>query len=205
MENPMIFVRIATINDIKYVDEIIQETESSAIARGSGISKRTPESLAQKMRDEKAVIAVTSTGEWVGFAYFETWENDRFISNSGLIVAPKFRKSGVARAIKDRVFKISRRRYPHAKVFSITSGMAIMKMNTQLGFEPVTFAEITHDPNFWEGCKSCVNYDVLEGKKKCNCLCTAMLFDSEKIKQVQEQEFATESYQRYFSKTNLPS
>lgn len=205
MENPMIFVRIATINDIKYVDEIIQETESSAIARGSGISKRTPASLAQKMRDEKAVIAVTSTGEWVGFAYFETWENDRFISNSGLIVAPKFRKSGVARAIKDRVFKISRRRYPQAKVFSITSGMAIMKMNTQLGFEPVTFAEITHDPNFWEGCKSCVNYDVLEGKKKCNCLCTAMLFDPEKIKQVQEQEFATESYQRYFSKTNLPS
>lgn len=205
MENPMIFVRIATINDIKYVDEIIQETASSAIARGSGISKRTPESLAQKMRDEKAVIAVTSSGEWVGFAYFETWENERFISNSGLIVAPKFRKSGVARAIKDRIFRISRRRYPEAKVFSITSGMAIMRMNTQLGFEPVTFAEITHDPNFWEGCKSCVNYDVLEGKKKCNCLCTAMLFDPEKIKQVQEHEFATEPYQRYFSKTNLPS
>ncbi|MBC8984312.1 GNAT family N-acetyltransferase [Pedobacter sp. N36a] len=205
MENPMIFVRIATINDIKYVDEIIEETASSAIARGSGISKRTPESLAQKMRDEKAVIAVTSSGEWVGFAYFETWENDQFISNSGLIVAPQFRKSGVARAIKDRIFRISRRRYPRAKVFSITSGMAIMKMNTQLGFEPVTFAEITHDPNFWEGCKSCVNYDVLQGKKKSNCLCTAMLFDPEKIKQVQEQEFSTESYQRYFSKTNLPS
>lgn len=200
MENPMIFVRIATINDIKYVDEIIQETESSAIARGSGISKRTPESLAQKMRDEKAVIAVTSNGDWVGFAYFETWENERFISNSGLIVAPKFRKSGVARAIKDRIFRISRRRYPDAKVFSITSGMAIMKMNTELGFEPVTFAEITHDPNFWEGCKSCVNYDVLEGKKKCNCLCTAMLFDPEKIKQEVELSCSPEYYQAYCSK-----
>lgn len=202
MENPMIFVRIATINDIKYVDEIIQETESSAIARGSGISKRSPESLAQKMRDEKAVIAVTTAGEWVGFAYFETWENEQFISNSGLIVSPKFRNSGVAKAIKDRIFSISRRRYPDAKIFSITSGIAIMKMNTQLGFEPVTFAEITHDPSFWEGCKSCVNYDILEGKKKCNCLCTAMLFDPLKVKQEQQPAMPVESYQRYLSKNN---
>ncbi|NQX41049.1 Ribosomal protein S18 acetylase RimI [Pedobacter steynii] len=202
MENPMIFVRIATINDIKYVDEIIQETESSAIARGSGISKRSPESLAQKIRDEKAVIAVTTAGEWVGFAYFEIWENGNFISNSGLIVSPKFRKTGVARAIKDRIFRMSRRRYPNAKIFSITSGIAIMKMNTQLGFEPVTFAEITKDASFWEGCKSCVNYDILEGKKKCNCLCTAMLFDPEKVQREQELSMPVESYQRYLSKTN---
>lgn len=202
MENPMIFVRIATINDIKYIDEIIQETESSAIARGSGISKRSPESLAQKMRDEKAVIAVTIAGEWVGFAYFETWENDKFISNSGLIVSPKFRNFGVARAIKDRIFIISRRRYPEAKIFSITSGVAIMKMNTQLGFEPVSFAEITHDPSFWEGCKSCVNYNSLEGKKKCNCLCTAMLFDPLKIKQEQQLAQQLDAHQRYLSKSN---
>lgn len=202
MENPMIFVRIATINDIKYVDEIIRETASSAMARGTGISKRTPESIAQKMRDGKAVLAVTSAGEWVGFAYFESWENGSFVSNSGLIVAPKFREYGVAKAIKDRIFKISRRRYPNAKLFSITSGVAVMKMNTQLGFEPVTFNEITHDPDFWEGCKGCVNYDILEGKKKCNCLCTAMLFDPEKLKAEQEILLPQESYQRYFSKTN---
>lgn len=202
MENPMIFVRIATINDIKYVDEIIQETESSAIARGSGISKRSPEALAQKIREEKAVIAVTTAGEWVGFAYFEVWENGNFISNSGLIVSPEFRKTGVARAIKDRIFRMSRRRYPKAKIFSITSGIAIMKMNTQLGFEPVTFAEITKDPSFWEGCKSCVNYDILEGKKKCNCLCTAMLFDPEKIQAEQQLTMPVEAYQRYLSNTN---
>lgn len=202
MENPMIFVRIATINDIKYVDEIIQETESSAIARGSGISKRSPEALAQKIREEKAVIAVTTAGEWVGFAYFEVWENGNFISNSGLIVSPEFRKTGVARAIKDRIFRMSRRRYPKAKIFSITSGIAIMKMNTQLGFEPVTFAEITKDPSFWEGCKSCVNYHILEGKKKCNCLCTAMLFDPEKIQAEQQLTMPVEAYQRYLSNTN---
>lgn len=200
MKDQMIFVRSATLNDIRYIPEIIQETESSAIARGSGISKRTPESIAQKMRDGKAVIAVTSTGAWVGFSYFEIWEEGRFVSNSGLIVAPEYRKSGVAKAIKERIFRISRRRYPNARIFSITSGIAIMKMNTQLGFEPVTFAEITQDANFWEGCKSCVNYDILEGKKKCNCLCTAMLFDPEKIQQIQEAFTAHEVSQRYFSK-----
>lgn len=177
MNNQMIFVRIATIFDIKYVDEIIRETEASAIARGTGISKRTPESLAQKMRDGKAVIALTSTGKWVGFAYFDTWQDGQYVSNSGLIVAPQFRQSGVARSIKDRVFKISRRSFPNAKIFSITSGTAVMKMNTQLGFQPVAFSEITNDDKFWEGCKSCPNYDILERKHKCNCLCTAMLFD----------------------------
>lgn len=172
----MIFVRIATIADIKHVDE----TESSAIARGSGIAKRSPESIAQKIKEGKGVIAVTGDGEWVGFSYFEVWENNSFVSNSGLIVAPKFRNAGVAKAIKDRIFKISRRIYPDAKIFSITSGAAIMKMNTQLGFEPVTFGQITHDEHFWEGCKSCVNYNILEGKKRCNCLCTAMLFNPHK-------------------------
>ncbi|HMI02564.1 MAG TPA: hypothetical protein VK541_08795 [Pedobacter sp.] len=177
MNNQMIFVRIATINDIRYVDEIIKETAASAIARGTGIAKRTPESVAQKMRDGKAVIALTSAGKWVGFSYFEAWEQGNFVSNSGLIVAPEFRQSGVAKSIKDRIFRISRRMYPAAKIFSITSGTAVMKMNSQLGFQPVAFSEITHDDQFWEGCKSCPNYDILERKHKCNCLCTAMLFD----------------------------
>ncbi|MDN3585053.1 N-acetyltransferase [Pedobacter aquatilis] len=147
------------------------------MARGSGISRRSFESVESKILGGKAVVALTSNGEWVGFSYLECWENDRFVSNSGLIVAPKFRNSGVARAIKNRIFKLSRRLYPDAKIFSITSGPAIMRMNSKLGFLPVSFAEITHDEQFWEGCKSCVNYDILQRKGKCNCLCTAMLFD----------------------------
>jgi hypothetical protein len=183
MENQLIFVRVATLNDIKYASEICRETESSAIARGTGIAKRPVEAVAQKMRDGKAVIAVTAAGIWVGFAYLQAWEQGKYVSNSGLIVSPAFRNSGVAKAIKDRIFKMSRRMYPDAKIFSITSGAAIMKMNTQLGFEPVTYHDITQDESFWEGCKGCVNYDVLSGKKKCNCLCTAMLFDPAKIAQ----------------------
>lgn len=177
MDNQIIFIRTANENDVKYAKEIILETERSAIARGTGIAKRSLSSVIQKINTGKAIIAITSSGEWVGFSYFETWENGAFISNSGLIVAPKFRNSGVAKSIKHRVFKLSRRLFPQAKIFSITSGASIMHMNSQLGFVPVTFAEITHDPNFWEGCKSCVNYNILQGKKKCNCLCTAMLFD----------------------------
>lgn len=179
MDNHIIFVRIADQGDAHYAEEIIQETEQSAIARGSGIAKRTLASVIDKMTAGKAVIALTDTGEWVGFSYLETWEDERFVSNSGLIVAPKFRNSGVARSIKNRIFKMSRRLYPNSKIFSITSGPAIMRMNAKLGFLPVSFAEITHDEHFWEGCKSCVNYDILTRKKKCNCLCTAMLFDPE--------------------------
>lgn len=176
MNNHIIFVRIATLNDIRYTLEIIRETEASAIARGTGIAKRSAQTVSQKMREGKAVIAVTSSGEWVGFAYFETWEQGRFISNSGLIVAPEFRNTGVARAIKDRIFQLSRRLYPAAKIFSITTGTAVMKMNSRLGFQPVAFSEITQDSTFWEGCKGCVNFDILESKKRGNCLCTAMLF-----------------------------
>ena len=177
MDNHIIFVRTANQNDAHYAEEIIQETAQSAIARGSGIAKRTAESIIAKMTAGKAVIALTAKGEWVGFSYLETWENERFVSNSGLIVAPKFRNSGVARSIKNKVFRMSRRLYPNSKIFSITSGPAVMRMNTKLGFLPVSFAEVTHDESFWEGCKSCVNYDILKRKKKCNCLCTAMLFD----------------------------
>ncbi|MFW0715976.1 N-acetyltransferase [Pedobacter sp. N23S346] len=181
MNNPIIFVRIATKADAIYADEIVSETLNAAIIRGSGISKRTPESIIEKMETGKAVIAVTSDGEWVGFSYFEAWEHGDFISNSGLIVKSKFRNSGVARCIKNRIFNLSRRNFPQAKIFSITSGAAIMKMNSQLGFEPVTFDQITKDEDFWAGCSSCINFDILERKNRCNCLCTAMLFSPEHI------------------------
>lgn len=196
MNNQIIFIRIANESDTKYVTEIIAETERSAIARGSGIAKRTVASVEQKIREGKAVVAMTSGGEWAGFSYLEIWEQGRFVSNSGLIVAPKFRNSGVARSIKNRIFKLSRKLYPNSKIFSITSGPSIMRMNSKLGFLPVSFAEITHDEHFWEGCKSCVNYDILERKKKCNCLCTAMLFDPEYIIEAQPIVYQqTEIYQ----------
>ena len=176
MDNQNIIIRVATPEDKAYAKTITDEMESSAKARGTGIAKRSPEYVAQKIEEGKAVIAVTPEGEWVGFCYIETWEGE-YVANSGLIVAPAFRKSGVAKSIKQHIFRLSREKYPEAKIFGLTTGLAVMKINSDLGYEPVTYGELTQDEKFWAGCKSCVNYDILMSKERKNCLCTAMLFD----------------------------
>jgi hypothetical protein len=176
MDPDSIIIRRATEADAIYAPQISAETERSAVARGTGISKRTPESIIQKMTQGKAIIALTTTGQWVGFSYIEVWSNGEFVSNSGLIVDPAFRKNGVATAIKEKTFALARKKYPQAKIFSITTALAIMKLNMQLGFQPVTFNELPKDEVFWKGCSSCVNYGILQSKEYKNCLCTAMLF-----------------------------
>lgn len=177
MEQSQIIVRVATSADTKYASIITDEMASSAQARGTGIAKRSPEYIAKKMEEGKAVIALTPENEWVGFCYIEAWGHDEFVANSGLIVAPAFRKSGIAKQIKKRVFDLSREKYPHAKIFGLTTGLAVMKINSDLGYEPVTYSELTDDEEFWAGCKSCVNYDILMSKERKNCMCTAMLYD----------------------------
>ena len=172
-----IIVRIANIGDIHFAETITNEMEASAKARGTGIAKRNPEYIENKMLEGKAVIAVTADGRWVGFCYIETWSHGGYVANSGLIVAPEFRKSGVAKRIKQAVFNLSREKYPNAKIFGLTTGLAVMKINSELGYEPVTYSELTQDEAFWAGCKSCVNYDILTMKERKNCLCTAMLYD----------------------------
>ena len=160
-----------------FANIICDEMASSAKARGTGIAKRTPEYIQQKMREGKAVIAFTLDGIWAGFCYIETWSESSYVANSGLIVAPAFRKSGLARQIKRKIFDLSRKKYPESKIFGLTTGLAVMKINSELGYEPVTYSELTQDENFWAGCKSCVNYDILMSKDRKNCLCTAMLYD----------------------------
>lgn len=150
---------------------------ASAQARGTGIARRSVEYIQQKMEEGKAVIAVTTDDLWVGFCYIEAWSNAAYVANSGLIVSPVFRKTGIAKKIKKRIFDLSREKYPTAKIFGLTTGLAVMKINSDLGYEPVTYSELTDDENFWAGCKSCVNYDILMSKDRKNCLCTAMLYD----------------------------
>ncbi len=177
MEQQDIIVRVANHLDTHFSVRITDEMESSAKARGTGIAKRSPEYIAQKMLEGKAVIAMTRLGHWVGFCYIEEWSHGKFVANSGLIVAPEFRKSGVAKTIKQRIFALSREKYPDSKIFGLTTGLAVMKINSDLGYEPVTYSELTDDEVFWAGCKSCVNYDILMSKERKNCMCTAMLFD----------------------------
>lgn len=160
----------------KYAQEIVDEMATSAQARGTGIAKRSPEYITQKMREGKAVIALSKTGEWAGFCYIEAWSHGRFVANSGLIVSPNFRKSGLAREIKKAVFKLSRSKFPDAKIFGLTTGAAVMKINSELGYIPVSYSDLTDDEEFWKGCQSCVNYEILKSKNRSNCLCTAMLY-----------------------------
>ncbi len=177
MDNQNIIIRVATPDDVHYAEIITNEMAESAKARGTGIAKRSPEYVAEKMKEGKAVIAVTKEGEWVGFCYIETWSHGEYVANSGLIVSPPFRKSGVAKAIKKKIFELSREKYPDAKLFGLTTGLAVMKINSELGYEPVTYSELTQDEAFWAGCKSCVNYEILMSKERKICMCTAMLYD----------------------------
>lgn len=180
-------VIIATEAHHDFAPLICAEMEASAKARGTGIAKRSPEYLQQKMSEGKAVIAFSPEGEWAGFCYIETWSHEQYVANSGLIVSPNFRKGGVARQIKQRIFELSRTKYPTAKIFGLTTGLAVMKINSELGYEPVTYSELTSDDAFWAGCQSCVNFDILMNKERKNCLCTAMLYDPEEKKQPVEQ------------------
>ena len=179
-------VQVANEQHLHFAETICHEMESSAKARGTGIAKRTPEYIRQKMLEGKAVIAFTSSGEWAGFCYIETWSHGKYVANSGLIVTPKFRKGGLATQIKNKIFELSRSNYPDAKLFGLTTGLAVMKINSDLGYEPVTYSELTQDEAFWKGCQSCVNYEILKSKDRRNCLCTAMLYDPEEKEKVNQ-------------------
>lgn len=175
-------IRVAESKDANFAETIAIEMENSAKARGTGIAKRSPTYLIQKMNEGKAIIATTKNNEWVGFCYIEAWGHEKFVANSGLIVSPNYRKFGVATLIKKAIFNLSREKYPQAKIFGLTTGLAVMRINSELGYEPVTYSELTNDEEFWAGCKSCVNFDILTAKDRKNCLCTAMLYDPEKKK-----------------------
>ena len=170
-------VLVADASHVTYADEICEEILISARERGTGIARRTPEYIIDKMLAGKAVIAVAEDGRFAGFSYIETWGGKQYVANSGLIVAHGFRGLGLAMRIKSRIFKLSRELYPQAKIFSITTGAAVMKMNYELGFRPVTFAALTDDPEFWKGCQGCRNFPILESNQYRMCLCTGLLYD----------------------------
>ena len=170
-------VVVADSSHVKYADEICEEILLSARERGTGIARRTPEYVSEKILAGKAVIAIAEDGRFAGFSYIETWGGKQYVANSGLIVAHSFRGIGLAMRIKRRIFQLSRELFPDAKIFSITTGAAVMKMNYELGFRPVTFAALTDDPEFWKGCQGCRNYQILESNDHRMCLYTGLLYD----------------------------
>ena len=174
-------VMIADESHEIYVQTILETIKESAKVRGTGIAKRTPEYILSKMREGKAIIALDGDS-FAGFTYIESWENKSYVATSGLIVHPDYRELGLAKRIKNASFKLARMRWPKAKIFSLTSGDAVMKINTQLSYYPVSFNQLTTDDTFWEGCKGCINYPILKEKNRKFCICTAMLYDPKKHK-----------------------
>lgn len=181
-------VQIASQDHLSLAEEICGHMEESAKARGTGIAKRSPEYLRKKMLEGKAIVATAETGEWLGFCYIETWDHGKFVANSGLIVHPDHRKSGLAKAIKNKAFELSRTKYPEAKIIGITTNLAVMKINSDLGYKPTTFSELPVDDSFWKGCSSCVNYDVLTRTERKHCLCTGMMFDPAEEKKTEKEK-----------------
>ena len=169
-------IMVADESHLGYVDTILDTIEKAAKVRGTGIAKRSPEYVKQKMLEGKAIIALAGD-QFAGFCYIESWGNKQYVANSGLIVPEQFRGPGLARKIKKFSFELSRKKFPDAKLFGLTSGAAVMKINTELGYVPVTFADLTDDDSFWKGCEGCVNFDVLTRTKRRYCICTAMLYD----------------------------
>jgi len=176
MEEKQIDVMVADASHEIYVDTILDTIRDAAKVRGTGIAERTHDYVATKIREGKAVIALCGE-EFVGFSYIESWGNKQFVATSGLIVHPDYQRMGVAKRIKAATFRLARLRWPKAKIFSLTSGAAVMKMNTELGYVPVTFNELTDDDAFWKGCEGCINHGILMEKKRKFCICTAMLYD----------------------------
>ncbi|WP_299256473.1 GNAT family N-acetyltransferase [uncultured Aquimarina sp.] len=167
---------IATKEHLAYAREICMVISDSAKVRGTGIAKRTPEYIKTKIRNGNAIIALYN-GAFAGFCYIEVWGHEKYVAHSGLIVHPDYRNQGLAKRIKEFTFNYSLKKYPDSKVFGITTGLAVMKINSDLGYKPVTFSELTDDPKFWAGCKTCTNYDILKSKEHKMCLCTGMLYD----------------------------
>lgn len=177
---------VALEEHISFAEEICHLIEDSAKKRGTGIAKRDPKYIEKKIHEQKAIIAIEKKSRNVaGFCYIETWEGKEYVANSGLIVSEKYRNVGLASAIKQKAFDYTRQKFPDAKIFGITTSLAVMKINTDLGYKPVTFSELTQDDAFWNGCKSCVNYDVLTRTQRKICLCTGMLYDPKEDKRKQ--------------------
>jgi hypothetical protein len=186
-------VRSAGATDLRFVDRIVDAIYKASQHKGAGIAVRTNEYISSKILEGKAVIALTESDRWAGFCYIESWGHNKFVANSGLIVPDEFRGFGLAKAIKEKAMYLSFQLFPGAKLFGLTTSLAVMKINSDLGYKPVTFSELTDDNEFWKGCESCSYYDILVRTKRSHCLCTGMIKTPEKTEsEDQKKKIRTE-------------
>ena len=179
-----IHITIASETHLNFVTEVEKALLEASKQKGTGIAVRDSAYLTQKIQEGKAVIAYSDEGQWAGFCYIESWGHNKYVANSGLIVSSRFRGVGLAGEIKKRALDLSAVLFPGAKLFGLTTSLAVMKINSGLGYNPVTFSELTDDNQFWKGCETCPYYDILVRTKRDDCLCTAMIMDPADKKKV---------------------
>jgi hypothetical protein len=184
-------ITIASEAHLKYVPEIEEALYQASLQKGTGIAVRSSAYLEGKIKEGKAIIALGNKGKWAGFCYIESWGHHKFVANSGLIVSSEFRGAGLAGEIKKRALELSARLFPGAKLFGLTTSLAVMKINSGLGYRPVTFSELTDDDEFWKGCQTCPYYDILVRTKRDDCLCTAMIMDPAEKQKMNGKEKAS--------------
>lgn len=181
-------VMVADESHVKYSENICEEIAREAAKKNSGLARRDPEYINEKILAGKAIIALSQDDKFAGFSYIECWEHSHYVANSGLIVAHEFRGQGLSRLIKEKTFELSRTKFPNAKVFTLTTSGAVMRLNYEFGFRPVPFSELTTDLHFWAGCEGCSNFDILKRNKWERCLCSGLLFDPNHIIKVRIPE-----------------
>ena len=103
MELSDINVTYAQPEHARYAETIVNLIYESALQRGTGIARRTPEYIAAKINGGKSVVALDGE-RLVGFSYIECWGHGDFVATSGLIVDPEYRHLGLAGAIKAKTF-----------------------------------------------------------------------------------------------------
>ena len=103
MNNDQIRVIFAEEQHAKYAPQIVDLIYESALQRGTGIARRSPEYIAKKITGGKAVVALYED-RLIGFSYIESWEHGDYVATSGLIVDPEFRRLGLASRIKAKTF-----------------------------------------------------------------------------------------------------
>jgi len=166
-----IVVRVAGAEDAGFA-----EAASVLIADAAlefDVAKRSPRLLREKIVGGQAVLALEDD-ELVGFAFWSTWQNGRFVSHSGLVVRPDRRGRALGRRLKWELTAASRRRHPDAALMSLTSSRAVRAMNRALGFVQVPLDHLTLDPAFWRGCEACRNHAEL-GAHPDHCRCVGMI------------------------------
>ncbi len=186
---------IANESHFKYAEIICDTIAESAKVRGTGIAKRTLEYILKKLQNGNAIIAL-DRDVFAGFCYIEVWGHEKYVANSGLIVHPNYRNKGLAKKIKKSIFELSLKKFPNAKIFGITTGLAVLKINYALGYKPVTFSELTDDPEFWKGCQTCKNFDVLTRTEQKMCLCTGMLYDPISKSEAKKDKLNSKAFSR---------